>query len=57
MDRAKKGKQEAAKKVSLSDELIFLLCKTNNHNVFFEIHSCICCCLKTHLNIRRKSLF
>lgn len=32
MDRAKKGKQEAAKKVSLSDELIFLLCKTNNHN-------------------------
>ena len=35
MDRAKKGKQEAAKKVSSSDELIFLLCKTNNHNVFF----------------------
>ena len=25
MDRAKKGKQEAAKKVSLSDELIFFI--------------------------------
>ena len=36
MDRAKKGKQEAAKKVSSSDELIFLLCKTNNHNFFLK---------------------